>query len=85
VAKSKRNPSNSLSIPTQLSRRLRRYSDRSQQLVGKSGILEQYSMPARLQPISTRGIIANSEPYFKAGLRDLQQRISLESACRSLH
>ena len=85
MRKNSRNHSNSLDIPTQLSRRLKRFSDRSQPLMmGKSGTSRQCYKPARLAPTSTRDISAESESYFMIGSRDLEQRIRFESACRSL-
>jgi hypothetical protein len=85
VRKNGRNHSNSLDIPTQLSRRLKRFPDRSQPLMmGKSGTSRQ-CQPARLaSPTSTRDISVESESYFMVGSRDLEQRIRFESACRSL-
>jgi hypothetical protein len=83
VRKNCRNRSCSLDIPTQLSRRLRRFSDRSQPL-GKSEMSRQCSKPARLAPTSTRDTTVESESYFMIGSRELEQRIRLESACRSL-
>jgi hypothetical protein len=81
VAKNSRNHSSILDIPTQLSRRLRRFSARSQPLIaGKSGTSRQCSEPARLTPTSTRDM----SNYFMIGSRDLEQRIRFESACRSL-
>ncbi len=86
MAKNSRNHSNSLDIPTQLSRRLRRFAHRSQPLMmGKSGgASRQCSKPARLAPTSTRDMSVESESYFMIGSRDLEQRIRFESACRSL-
>jgi len=85
VTKNNRNHSNSLGIPAQLSRRLRRFSDRSQQLMmGKKEPSRQCSKPARLAPTSTLDMSAKSESYFMTGSRDLEQRIRFESACRSL-
>jgi hypothetical protein len=85
VRKNNRNHSNSLGIPTQLSRRLRRFCDRSQPLMmGKSGTSRQCYKPTRLAPTSTHGISVESESYFMIGSRDLEQRIRFESACRSL-
>jgi hypothetical protein len=85
VRKNSRNHSNSLDIPTQLSRRLRRFPGRSQPLmIGKSGTSRQCYKPARLVPTSTRDISGESESYFMIGARDLEQRIRFESACRSL-
>jgi hypothetical protein len=84
VAKNSRNHSNGLDIPTQLSRRLRRFSARSQPLMmGKSGS-PHCSKPARLAPASTGDMSAESESYFMIGSRDLEKRIRFESACRSL-
>ena len=85
MRKNSRNHSKSLDIPTQLSRRLKRFPDRSQPLMmGKSGTWRQCYKPARLAPTSTHGISAESESYFMIGSRDLEQRIRFESACRSL-
>jgi hypothetical protein len=85
VRKNSRNHCNSLDIPTQLSRRLKRFHDRSQPLImEKSGTLRQCYEPARLAPTSTRDISVESESYFMIGSRDLEQRIRFESACRSL-
>jgi hypothetical protein len=85
VAKSSGNHSNCLDIPTQLSRRLRRFSDRSQPLVmGKSGTSRQCSKPAGLAPTSTADTSVESESYLMIGSRDLEKRIRFESACRSL-
>jgi hypothetical protein len=85
VAKNKRNHSFSLDIPTQLSRRLRRFSDRSRpRMMGKSRTSRQCYTPASLVPTSTRDISVESESYFMIGSRDLEQRIRFESACRSL-
>jgi hypothetical protein len=85
VAKNGKNHSNSLDIPTQLSRRLRRFSARSQPLMtGKSGTSRQYSKLARLAPTSTGDMSVESGSYFMIGSRDLEKRIRLESACRSL-
>jgi hypothetical protein len=84
VAKNNRNHSNSLDIPTQLRRRLRRFSDRGQQLtVGKSEALRRYSKPARQAPTSTHDM-SETESCIMIGSRDLEQRIRFESACRSL-
>jgi hypothetical protein len=82
VAKNSRDHSSILDIPTQLSRRLRRFSDRpSQRLIaGKSRTPRHCSNPARLAPTSTRDM----STYFMVGSRDLEQRIRFESACRSL-
>jgi len=82
VAKNSRNHSSILDIPTQLSRRLRRFSDRSSQplIAGKSRTPRQCAKPARLAPTSTRDMSS----YFMIGSRDLEQRIRFESACRSL-
>jgi hypothetical protein len=83
VRKNIRSHSNSLDIPTQLSRRLRRFSGRSQpQMIAKSGTSRQcYKW---LVPTSTRDLSVESESYFMIGWRDLEQRITFESACRSL-
>ena len=85
MAKNSRNHSHSLDIPTQLSRRLRRFSARSQPLMmGKSGTWRQCSEPARLAPTSTGDMSVEGESYFMIGSRDLEKRIRFESACRSL-
>jgi len=85
VAKNSRNHFNSLDIPTQLSRRLRRFCHRSQPLMtGKSGTSQQCSEPAGLAPTSTGDMSVESESYFVIGSRDLEKRIRFESACRSL-
>ena len=85
MAKNSRNHSNSLDIPTQLSRRLRRSSDRSQPLMmGKSGTSWQCSKPATLAPTSTGDMSVESESYFMIGSHDLEKHIRFESACRSL-
>ena len=85
MAKNSRNHSKSLDIPTQLSRRLRRFSDRAQPvMMGKGGTSRQYSKPARLAPTSTADMSVESESYFMIGSHDLEKRIRLESACRSL-
>jgi hypothetical protein len=82
VAKNSRNHFNSLDIPTQLSRRLRRFSDRSQPLTtGKSRTSRQCSKPARLAPTSTGDMSVESESYFMIGSRDLA-RIIHEGQCR---
>jgi hypothetical protein len=84
VAKNDRNHSNCLDIPTQLSRRLRRFSDRGQQLtVGKSETSRRCSKPARQAPTSTRDM-SESESCVMIGSRYLEQRIRFESACRPL-
>jgi hypothetical protein len=84
VAKNRRNHSTSLDIPTQLRRRLRKFSDRSQPLTGgKSETSRQCSKPARLAPTSTGDMSMKSESYFMIGSGDLEQRIRFESACRS--
>jgi len=86
VAKNNRNHSNSLDIPAQLRRRLRRFSDRDrgQQLtVEKSETSRRCSMPARQAPTSTRDM-SETESCVMIGSRDLEQRIRFESACRSL-
>ena len=83
MRKNSRNHSSSLDIPTQLSRRSRRFSDRSQ-LLGKSEMSRPCSKPARLAPTSTRDTTVESESYFMIGSRVLEQHIRLESACRSL-
>jgi hypothetical protein len=85
MAKNTRNHSNSLDIPTQLRRRVRRFSDRAQQLtVGKSDTSRQCPKPARLAPTSTGDISVESESCVMIGSRDLEQRIRFESACRLL-
>ena len=85
MAKNGRDHSKSLDIPTQLSRRLRRFSDRSQPLtMGKRGTSRWCSKPARLALTSTSDMSVESESYFMIGSRDLEQRIRFESACRSL-
>jgi hypothetical protein len=71
VAKNTRNHSNCLDIPTQLSRRLRRFSDRSQPLMmGKSGTSRQRYQPSTLVPTSTGDMSVESESYFMIGSRD---------------
>ena len=83
--KNSRHHSNSLDIPTQLSRRLRRFSDRSQALMmGKNGASQQCSKPARLAPTSTGDMSVESESYFMIGSHDLEKRVRFESSCRSL-
>ena len=85
MAKNSRNHSKSLDIPTQLSRRLRRFSDRTQQqMKGKSGTSRQCSKPAGPAPTSTGDMSVERESYFMIGSRDLEKRIRFESACRSL-
>jgi len=86
VAKNSRNHSDILDIPTQLSRRLRRFSGRRSQpvMMGKGGTSRQCSKPASLAPTSTRDMSVESESYFMIGSRDLEQRLRFESACRSL-
>jgi len=85
VVKNSRNHPNSLDIPTQLSRRLRRFPDRSQPLMmRKSGTSRQCHKPARLAPTSTRDMSVESESYFMIGSRELERRLRFESACRSL-
>jgi hypothetical protein len=85
VAKNSRNHPNSLDIPTQLRRRLRRFSDRGLQLtVGKSQTSRQCSKLARLAPTSAGDMNVESESCVMIGSRDLEQRIRFESACRSL-
>ena len=85
MAKNNRNHSFSLNIPTQLSRRLRRFSDRSQPLMmGKSRTSRQCYTPARPAPTSTRDMSIGSESYLMIGSHDLEKRIRFESACRSL-
>jgi hypothetical protein len=81
VAKKTRNHSNSLDIPTQLNRRLRRFADRYQPLMmGKSGSC---SKAARLAA-SPGDMSVETESYFMIGSRDLEKRVRFESACRSL-
>jgi hypothetical protein len=85
VAKNSKNHSKSLDIPTQLSRRLRRFSDRSQPLMmGKRGTAPQSSKPARLALTSTGDMSVESRSNFMIGSHELEERIWLESACRSL-
>jgi len=75
MAKNSRNHSNSLDIPTQLSRRLRRYSAHSQPLMmGKSGT-SRCSKPATLALTSTGDMSVESESYFMIGSRYLEKRI----------
>jgi len=84
VAKNNRNRSDSLDIPAQLRRRLRKFSDRGQQLtVGKSETSQRCSKPARQVPTWTRDM-SETESCVMIGSRDLEQRIRFESACRSL-
>ncbi len=84
MAKNNRNHHNSLDIPAQLRSRLRRFSGRGQQpTAGKSETSRRCSNPARGAPPSTRDM-SESESCVMIGLRDLEQRIRLESACRSL-
>ena len=84
MAKNNRNRSNSLDIPTQLRRRLRRFSNRGQQLtVGKSETSQRCSKPARQVPTWTRNM-SETESCVMIGSRDLEQRIRFESACRWL-
>ena len=83
MAKNGRNHSDSLDIPTQLSRRLRRSSDRAQPLMmGKSRKSRRCSKPAG--QTSTGDMSVESESYFMIGSRDLEKRIRFESVCRSL-
>ena len=83
MAKNRKSHSKILDIPTQLSRRLRRFSHHSQPLmVGKSGTAPQSSKPARPTLTSTGDMSVESEPYFMIGSRDLERRIRFESACR---
>ncbi|MCU1342072.1 MAG: hypothetical protein JWN92_1495 [Candidatus Acidoferrum typicum] len=85
MAKIRRNHSNSLDIPTQLSRRLRRFYGRSQPtMTGESGTSRKCSKPARLAPTSTGDMSVEDESYCMIGSRDLEKRIRFESACRSL-
>jgi len=73
VAKNSRNHSKNLDIPTQLSRRLRRFSDRCQPLmVGKSGTSRQCAKPARLALTSTGDMSVERESYFMIGSWDLE-------------
>ena len=65
-----KNPSNSLDIPTQISRRLRQFS-------------RQCYKPAKLAPTSIRDM-SESQSCVMIGSRDLEKRIRFESACRSL-
>ena len=84
MTKKNRNHSFSLNIPTQLSRRLRRFSERSQSLMmGQSGTSRQSYKPAMLAPPSTRDM-SETESCAMIGSRDLEQRLRFESACRSL-
>ena len=81
MAKNSKNHSKSLDIPTQLSRRLRRFSHHPQPLmVVKSGTSRQCSKPARLALTSTGDMSVESESYFMLGSRDLERRIRFESA-----
>ncbi len=85
VAKNSKKHSNILDIPAQLSRRLRRFSDRSKPVMAeKSEISRQCSKPASLAPTSTSNMRVESESYFMIDSRELEQRIRFESACRSL-
>jgi hypothetical protein len=85
MPKKRRNHSSCLDIPTQLSRRLRRFSNRSRPLkMGKSGTLPQSYIPAELAPKSTRDMSVESESYLMIGSHDLERRLRFESACRSL-
>jgi hypothetical protein len=81
VRKNSRNHSSSLDIPTQLNRRLRRFSDRSQPLMRE---MSRCSKPAKLAATSTRDMTVESESCFMIGSHELEQRIRFESACRSL-
>jgi hypothetical protein len=84
VANKSRNHSNSLDIPAQLRRRIRKFSLRGKQLtVGESETSRRCSKPARWAPTSTRDV-SESESCVMIGLRDLERRIRFESACRSL-
>ena len=84
MAKNNRNHSNSLDIPAQLRRRLRKFSLRGQQLtVGESETSRRCSKPARQAPPSTRDM-SESESCVMIGLRDLERHVRFESACRSL-
>jgi hypothetical protein len=67
VRRNNKNRSNSLDIPTQLSRRLRRFPDRFFQplMMGKIGASRQCHKSAGLTPTSTRDISVESEPYFR--------------------
>ena len=72
MAKNNRNPSNSLDIPTQLRRRLKRFPDRDQQLtVGKSETSQRCAKPARQVPTWTRDI-SETESCVMIGSRDLR-------------
>ena len=85
MVKNSKKHSNILDTPAQLSRRSRRFSNRSRPLMtGRSGVLRQCSKPARLAPTSSLDMSVESESYFMIGSRDLEQRIRFESACRSL-
>jgi hypothetical protein len=64
VAKNSRNHSNSLDIPTQLSRRARRFSAYSQPLMMGKSWTSRCSKPARLALTSTRDMGVESESYF---------------------
>ena len=78
MAKNSRNHSNSLDIPTLLSRCVRRYSAHSRPLMmGKSGI-SRCSKPARLALTSTGDMSNANESYFMIGSRDLEKRIRFE-------
>jgi hypothetical protein len=83
VAKNSRNHSKSSGIPAQLSRRLRRFSDHFQPLiVVKSGASRQCSK--RASCLTSGDLSVEGESYLVIGSRDLEKRLRLESACRSL-
>jgi len=85
VAKNRRNHSKTLDIPTQLSRRLRRFSASLPTTDdGNSGTSRQRSKPAKLAPTSPREMSVESASYFMIGSRDLEKRVRFESACRSM-
>ena len=84
MRKNSRNHSSCLDIPTQLSRRLRRFSDRSQPLMMGRREMSRRSKPAKLAPTSTRDMTVESESFLMIGSHELEQRIRFESACRSL-
>jgi hypothetical protein len=76
VAKNSRNHSKISGIPAQLSRRLRRFSDRPQPLMGvKSGALRPCSKHAKLALTSTGDMSVESESNFVIGSRDLEKRL----------
>ena len=73
VAKSSKKHSLTLDIPTQLSRRLRRFSNRSHPVMAeKSEISRQCSKPASLAPTSTSNMRIGSESYFTIDSRELE-------------